>query len=1005
MTRQHEERTLQQSGLPRGCRAAALKGAVVTIVLVAGMGLATTLHAQASEVSGELLPTGVRITPEAAEGAIFQPLNPDLPTRPDFLAGQAVTTAVSPDGHTLLILTSGYNRNNDPSGQSIPEESNEYVFVYDISGNVPVKRQVLQVPNTFNGLAWHPNGQEFYVAGGVDDNVHVFALQGGLWTEVGSPILLGHATGDGIDVAPMAAGLAVNASGTRLSVANFENDSVSVIDLEKRLAVAEVDLRPGKVDPSQRGVPGGGYPFWVVIKGNTKAYVSSQRDDEVVILDLTSTIPRVTGRIRVGSHPNKMIMNRSQTRLFVANGNSDTVAVIDTETNRVLEEIGTTAPTVLFPNPQGLKGSNPNSLVLSPDERILYVANGGTNAVAVIRLWQHDDNKGEDEGDDDEEEDKHPKSRVIGLIPTGWYPNSVSLNKSGSWLYVVNGKSNAGPNPGACRDTLSIAPGALDACRGRNLYVWQLTKAGFLSLPLPSGKHLVKLTWQVAENNNFPAAHQRGHAIMEFLRDRIEHVIYVVKENRTYDQVLGDLEVGNGDPSLTLFPEPISPNHHALARQFVTLDNFYDSGEVSGDGWNWSTAARTTDFTEKTVPVNYGGRGLTYDWEGTNRNINVGLATLEERQAANPLTPDDPDLLPGTADVAAPDAPGGEAGTGYLWDAALRKGLTVRNYGFFGDLSRYAPSHPAFIPVVRNPFERGQVQFFPTKPSLQTISDPYFRGYDQKNADFWLFKEWEREFDAYVQHGHLPNLQLVRLPHDHFGSFAAAIDGVNTPDTQMADNDYAVGLLVEKVANSPYKDNTLIFIIEDDAQNGGDHVDAHRSIAYIVGPYVKQGAVVSTAYTTVSVLRTIEDILGLAPMGLTDGLAEPMADVFEEALRPWTYTAIVPEVLRTTQLPLPPKTARNSLPLTEFAQVFAKPRGDAAYWERVMAGQNFQVEDDLDERRFNQALWHGLMGEDTLSPTIRHGRDFSRERERLLQDYQRKVLDRFGVQAEKVSIH
>lgn len=256
MKRQRVTQVSQRGRLLQGCWAAALTWAVVTILLVAGMGLATALHAQVPEVSGELLPTGVRITPEAAEGAIFQPLNPDLPTRPDFLAGQAVTTAVSPDGHTLLILTSGYNRNNDPSGQRIAEESNEYVFVYDISGNVPAKRQVLQVPNTFNGLVWHPGGREFYVAGGVDDNVHVFSLQGGLWTEVDSPISLGHTTGEGMDVAPMAAGLAVNASGTQLLVANFENDSVSVIDLEKRLAATEVDRAPARSIPPNEGFQG-----------------------------------------------------------------------------------------------------------------------------------------------------------------------------------------------------------------------------------------------------------------------------------------------------------------------------------------------------------------------------------------------------------------------------------------------------------------------------------------------------------------------------------------------------------------------------------------------------------------------------------------------------------------------------------------------------------------------------------------------------------------------------
>jgi YVTN family beta-propeller protein len=291
---------------------------------------------------------------------------------------------------------------------------------------------------------------------------------------------------------------------------------------------------------------------------------------------------------------------------YVANGNRDSVSVIDTDTDSVVEEIDTTAPKILFSNLQGLKGSNPNSLALSPDERTLYVTNGGSNSVAVIRLWRDEERPHKDADDGEREESEDGRSQVIGLVPTGWYPNSVSLNKHGSWLYVVNGKSNTGPNPGACRDTTSIAPGALDSCWGRNLYVWQLTKAGFLSMPLPTAASLAKLSWQVAENNNFPALrrHREGESLMAFLRERIKHVIYIVKENRTYDQILGDLEVGNGDPSLSLFPEPISPNHHALARTFVTLDKFYDSGEVSGDGWNWSTAARTTDFTEKTVPVN-----------------------------------------------------------------------------------------------------------------------------------------------------------------------------------------------------------------------------------------------------------------------------------------------------------------------------------------------------------------------------------------------------------------
>lgn len=951
-----------------------LRGACVLAMMLGNVPVARS----ETEALTEFLPTGVQISPTAAVGAVFQPLNPDLPTRPDFIVGQAVTTATSPDGNTLLILTSGFNRNYDPQGKLVPTEANEYIFIYDIAGKTPIKLQVLQVPNTFHGLAWNPNGQEFYASGGVNDNIHIFTRRGNQWSEDSgtSPIALGHKGSKGLGSGAVAAGLAVNKSGSRLLVANFENDSVSVIDLTTSQLLTEVDLRPGKVNPAQQGTPGGEYPFWIVIKGDDKAYISSERDREVVVLDLTPPTPTVSHRVSVGGQPNKMILNQQQTLLYVANGDSDSVSVINTDTDRVLEEISTTASAAFKSGAQGYTGSNPNSLALSPDETTLYVTNGGTNSVAVIRLTtgQH-------------------LSRVIGLLPTGWYPNSVSLDKTGTLLYVINGKSNAGPNPGACRDTLSIAPGSLSACSGRNRYVWQLTKAGLLTMPVPQ-LNLNALTRQVARNNNFPAVKKAEEdndtASMRFLQSGpIKHVIYIVKENRTYDQLLGDLEVGDGDPHLTLFPEAITPNHHALARQFVTLDRFFDSGEVSGDGWNWSTAARATDFVEKTVPVNYAGRGLDYDFEGTNRNINVGLATASERKDANPLTPDDPDLFPGATDVAAPDGPSGEVGAGYLWDAALRKGLTVRNYGFFGDLTRYflPATNPAFIPVVRDPFAQRQRQFFPAKLALQNVSDLYFRGYDQKNADFWLYKEWEREFDGYVKTGTLPALEFVRFPHDHFGSFSSAIDQVDTPDKQMADNDYAIGLLVEKVAQSPYKGDTLIFIIEDDCQDGGDHVDAHRSVGYVVGPYVKQRVVVSKRYTTVNMLRTIEAVLGLTPLALTDLSASPMSDVFDSNAKTWTYTAFVPEVLRTTMLPLPPKTPANTLATVRVQGTVTQSRHDAAYWERVMAGQNFTAEDKLDTARFNLALWHGLMGEAVPYPTNRHGINLSRNRSRLLRAF------------------
>jgi DNA-binding beta-propeller fold protein YncE len=924
--------------------------------------------------AAEELPTGKRITPTAAKGSLFEPLSPDLP--PPFsklVVDHAVTTAVSPNGNTLLILTSGYNSNNDMAGHLVASASNEYIFVYDISANPPVKRQALQVPNTFVGLAWNPDGNELYVSGGVDDNVHVFAKGPAGWAEAAPAISLGHSSGlYGLTPAG-AAGLAVNRTGDRLVVANYENDSISVVDTRGRRKVAELDLRPGKNDPGLHGVAGGEYPFWVAIKGDAKVYVSSLRDREIVAVDISATVPRILGRVSVQGQPNKMILNKAQTLLYVSLDATDLVAIIDTAHDRVKSYFDATAPGAAFPNRSSLKGSNPNSLALSPDERTLYVTNGGTNSVAVVKLGHHG-----------------TRGRVAGLIPTGWYPESVSLNRQGSILYVVNGKSNAGPNPGACRN-----PHASPPCDAANQYVWQLTKAGFLVIPAPSRDELRSLTEQVAANNSFhgPANHE-DDGVLSSLRGKIKHVIYVVKENRTYDQVLGDLDRGNGDPALAMFPEPVTPNFHQLARRFVTLDNFYDSGEVSGDGWNWSTSARTADSVEKTAPVNYANRGLSYDYEGANRNINVGLATAAARLAAapSPRQASDPDLLPGTADVSAPDGPGGEAGTGYLWDAALRAHLTVRNYGFFIDLARYSlpAKDPASLsPLLRDPFAPDGTPFTPAaagrpvqvafaaKAALLDVTDPYFRGFDNKFPDFWRFKEWEREFDAYAANGSLPSLELVRLPNDHFGSFATAIDGVDTVETQMADNDYAVALLVERVANSPYKNDTVIFVIEDDAQDGPDHVDAHRSNAFVVGAYLKQGAVVSTRYSTVSVLRTIEDLLGIQPLSLNDGLTGPMAAVFQANLEPWAYSALVPRILRTTALPLPPPTP------AETGSAYATPRHDAEYWESRTRGLDFTEADDLDTPRFNRILWEGLMGA-TPYPVKRSGADLRANRGRLL---------------------
>jgi len=978
-------------GNGRTCRPR-VRVSALALAIFSVISIGAVISAKADEddlKKGTFIPTGVQITPSAASGSSFQALNPGLSFDPSFTVGQAVTTAISPSGTTLLILTSGYNSQNFTSGpnkgNTNPDESNEYIFVFDISGGKPLQTQVLQVPNAFDGLAFNPNGKEFYVSGGPDDNVHFYDWSGSTWAENGAPVKLGHPAALALGkITPGAMGLAVTADGKRLIVANYENDSISLVDIAGRRVLADLDLRPGN------GVPGGEYPVWVAVQGNSTAFVSSARDREIVVVDISTNTPAVTDRISVKGEPTRITLNPKQTRLYVAESSSDSVAVINTKTHQIIEEIGTTAPKSVFANNKGFKGSSPNSVAVSADGGFLYVTNGGANSVAVIRLAHDGDGEG----------GSGARSELQGVIPTGWYPNSVSVSADGSMLYVVNGKSNTGPVPQNCTDVAGATKGDFSTCGAANQYVWQLTKAGFLTLPVPSGQDLEELTAQVAQNNNYSAQQNVADAdMMGFLYGKIQHIIYIVKENRTYDQILGDLSKGNGDPSIVVYPQPLTPNLHALANNFIDLDNFYDSGEVSGDGWNWSTSARAADTIEKTEPINYAGRGLNYDYEGTNRNVNVGFATPQERAAAFPAYNSLPpsvakNLLLGTADVSAPDSPEGEEGAGYLWDSALRAGLNVRNYGFFIDLGPYSvPVAQGGTPLLRHPFDTGTPVSSSTKAALQPITDGFFRGYDNHFPDFYRVDEWAREFDKFEANGDMPNLEFVRVMHDHTGNFGTAIDGVNTPEIQTADNDYAVGRIVEKVAKSKrYSGNTLVFVVEDDSQDGPDHVDAHRSIAFVAGPYVKQGAVVSKKYTTVSMLTTIIDILGIEHLGTYDALDRPMTDIFSKKTKKWDFNSIVPDILRGTQLPLPVPTAKNTLKKNALSAFYAKPTHDAAYWAAKTEGFDFGREDHVDAAKYNLLQWQGLLGENVPYPAMRDGRDLSKNREALLRQWRASRL-------------
>ena len=800
-------------------------------------------------------------------------------------------------------------------------------------------------------------------------------------------------------VQPCAAGVAVSSDGQKMVVANYYNDSITVFTgglgnwapLSTLTAqepgglqnTGELDLRPGKATSSPLpGTPGGEYPFWVVIAQPTPlpagsatttwAYVSSLRDREIDVVNLDGATPAVIARIPVKGQPNKMTLNAAQTRLYVAEDESDTVDVIDSNPNdrakwnTVIETIPVIVPPMVVAAVpalrQKLTGANTNSVTLTPDGTQLYVTNGNMNSIAVVAL------SGTDKDD-----------QVVGLIPTGWYPNSVSFSPDGKWAYVVNGKSPTGANPNWC---YGAGPAGYPNCITMNEWNPQVTKAGLQSFPTANlAAQLPALTAQVLTNDRFSATESASDdAVMAAVRQGIRHVIFIIKENRTYDQVLGDLPVGNGDPSLVQWGQKITPNLHNLAQNFVTLDNFMATSEVSNDGWPWTTSARAPDVIERQYPVDYAARGVSLDSEGLNRNVNVAIPTLAQRIAADPRTPDDPDVLAGQADVAAPDGPNNEVNTGYLWDSALRAGLTVRNYGFFVDATCYNEPTCA-IPLAHDPAATGTVVATPASVSLFPYTDPYFRGFDNNFPDYYRYTEWERDFDANYAKGGLPSLSLVRFMHDHTGSFGTAIDLVNTPETQEADNDYAVGLLVQKIASSRYANDTLIFVIEDDAQDGGDHVDSHRTIAFVAGAYVKQQTVVSTPYNTVNFVRTIEEVLGLPQMNLNDALARPMSDIFNTTPNNWSFTATPSAYLYNTSLPLPAPAAGLIVP---------KSTHSAQYWAQVTKGMDFTDADRIDFAVYNRILWKGMMGNRTY-PTGPTGLDLRQNREKLLASYRRSL--------------
>jgi hypothetical protein len=926
------------------------------------------------------LATGQFIAPTAARGATQQFLNPGLPAYPSFIAGEAVRSQLSPDGTTLAVLCAGQNSLDAPDGTTDTANSTQYIFLYDVSGahrEAPVLGQVIKQTNAHVGLVFSPNATTLYAAGGRDDAVYAYTKSGGTWT-LSATIALGHAgKGVGIGVSPNASGLGISADGRTLVVANNYNDSISVIDTATAIVRYEHDLRPFFAgNEGTNGGVGGTFPFAVVVKGNGIAYVSSDRNREVVAIDVSSpTAGRLIKRIKLDGNALGMTLD-AYGKLFVAQDNADQVAVIDTAHNLVIAKIDARAPAGVIAGSrdedcdddgQGRSsrytGAATFAVTLSPDGRTLYAVNAGANSVAVIPL----------RGDH--------AYKVAGLIPTAYEPHDVTFSPDGRWMYVVNGKSVTGPNPGhlagntAAMTSITYPGGnaaAAAAARASNQYQFQLERASLVTAPVPTSSELDRLTKTVAQNNFYDSAGDaQDRKTMRFLNEHIKHVIYIVKENRTYDQILGDLGNGaNGDSSLTQFGAGITPNFHNLARQFVTLDNFMDPGDGSMDGWSWGLQGRVTNTETITQQINYAfvNRGLSYESEGSNRNVPVNLGTVAERDAAGgptgttnysaataTLPGGTENVLTGTGNHASSDAPFGVQG-GYIFDAVLQAGGSVRNYGF---LVNNIGSIGTIAAPVSDPFGSGIIQVAPLAPSLVPLTDLYFRGYDQNYPDMWRYNEWKREFDQFVAQDSLPSLSLVRVSHDHMGSFATALGGVNTPETQQADDDLSVGLLAQAVSSSRYARDTLVIVTEDDCQDGPDHVDSHRATTYFIGAYVKRGQVVSTRYSQINVLRTIEDILGTQHINLNTAFQRPMADVFDVRSSPrWSYTAEASTVLSSTMLAQAPSGIS-----ARFARGrVVKPRHDAQYWAKVTEGFDFSQADQVPPAKFNRVLWNGLMG-------------------------------------------
>jgi YVTN family beta-propeller protein len=705
------------------------------------------------------------------------------------------------------------------------------------------------IPKSWYGLQFSNDEKYLYAGGGNDNWILKYAVGGGK-LQLADSFPLGKKMTDKISPA----GIALHEAAKRMYVVTKEDNSLYVISLTDKSILQKVPL--GKeayaclLSPDKR-----------------ELYISSWGGDKVQVYNTQQQ--RMADSIAVGDNPNELLLNKRGNILFVANANDNSVSVIDIKQRKVLEVLNA----ALYPDAP--EGSSSNGLALSANERTLYVANADNNCLAVFDVA------------------KPGRSQSKGYIPVGWYPTNIKV--IGRKLFVSNGKGFSsfanpeGPNP-MKRQELVLRHMGDTSVGVRPGYIGGLMKGNMSVVDEPSEAALAIYSKAVYQNTPYSKAVENttqgeaGNPVPMTVGSKspIKYVFYIIKENRTYDQVLGDMTGGNGDTSLVLFGKRITPNLHKLAQEFVLLDNFYADGEVSADGHNWSTSAHATDFLEKNWVTSYGGRGGSYPGEG-------------KMEIANPKK-------------------------GFIWDYAKRAGVSYRTYGEFADGAK------ASIPVLVN------------------HSCPYYPDFDMTIRDTSRYYLWQREFDSLVAVNAVPQLNTIRMGNDHTEGLKR---GSATPYAHVADNDLAVGMLVEHLSQSAIWKESVVFVIEDDAQNGPDHVDAHRTTAYVISPFVKRGFVDHTMYSTSSMLRTMELILGLPPMSQYDAAATPMFRSFTATPNLAAYTALAANINLNDK-----NTANNRT--------------------AMLSGQiDLSKEDKVPDLLFSMIIWKAVRGENSEMPAPR----------------------------------